>query len=61
MKICNKLEFSNNKWLTNIYNRQICYKNFGYKSHLVDLVHYLNDKNIKLTTSGGDKVVKTNL
>ena len=53
---------NNNKiWINHIYNHQVCSKKFGFKSHLIDFIFYLNNQNVKSHTSGGNKVVTTNL
>ena len=58
----NRLCFNDNKvWLNHLYNHQICSKNFGPKSHLVDFIFHVNNENIKLTASGGARDVKANL
>lgn len=50
----------NKIWINHIYNHQLCSKNFGHKSHLIDLILYLKG-NDNLLASGGDRVVKANL
>lgn len=58
----NIINKNNNKiWINDIYHHQICSRNFGHKSHLVDFIFYLNNQNIKLHTSADNKVFATNL